>query len=278
MRGRVARQRHVGDVVGLGRGLHLCDGRGLAQPGQCGDVERVQREHVLVVGTAGARPEVLQGLVTRTQRLLLGAGHPWHVEPHPESLRERGRRRGDVPDRPVLVAVPGVDQDDRVALRAVGTRPPGERRRDVVARFGILLAGVLDRDVAVVRERRALERERTAAATTTGEVQPYDHVVDDVRRAAGLVVVGVAQPQAAVRRLDDVAQPAPLAVEEGAWRVGTRAGAVDVHDPQPRTAYGRHVEPVVDDLQAAGRGRGDVPGTDRVDEAGVAARALTGGP
>src|SRR5205814_3454526 len=164
-----------------------------------------------------------------------------------------------------------------VALRRVAPRTPGQRRRDVVAGRAVLLAGVLHRDPGAVRERRAGELEAAApAAATSGELQPHDDVVDGARRTAVLVVVRRREPQPAVRRLDDGPQPAPLAVEERPRGVGRVA--LDVHDPQPRAADRGHVDEVVDDLDAAGRGRGDVELLHRVHEVGVAALAFADRP
>src|SRR5256884_5299193 len=110
----------------------------------------------------------------------MGAGHLGHVEPDAEALRQPQRAGWDVPDHPVLVAVGGVDERDRVALRRRGTRTPRQWRRDVLAGGTVLLAGVPGPDVAVADPRPGGEPERR-----TRGLEPDDHLVQRVRRAAG---------------------------------------------------------------------------------------------
>src|SRR5437899_2804372 len=104
------------------------------------------------------------------------------------------------------------------------------------------------------------------AALLPGDVQ--DPVVAVVGRTV-LVTAAGGGPEAAVRARLHRAQPAELTGEERLR--GGRTVAGDVHDPQPGTAQGGHVERVVDDRQTARRGLRHRPGTDRRDEAGALA-------
>src|SRR2546430_7025204 len=87
-------------------------------------------------------------------------------------------------------------------------------------------------------------------------VQRYvqDLVAAVVRRAV-LVTAGRGDPDVAVRARLDGAHPAELAGEVRLRRRG--AAALDLHDPQPGTAQGGHVEGVVHDRQATGGRLGD---------------------
>src|SRR2546430_17164269 len=73
LRGRITRQRGVGDVVRLGRRFHLGDRLARTKPGQGGDVERVHGEDELVGAAAEARTAELRGQRTGAARLLVRA-------------------------------------------------------------------------------------------------------------------------------------------------------------------------------------------------------------